>query len=176
MKTSSRRSPVEIAVAGYEALLRELRAGPQTRLPPERELAKRWGVSQAAVNRAAHQLVAAGRLRREGYKLAAVSSEGATLTGSRIVVLTHRALRFPGLGAEAAHRGVQVEELFYIGRDTLRGHLREAAARRVDGIITRLSDGGWEWDSEMAEFDRLRIPCVVCEEAPQGGARVARRG
>ncbi len=173
MKTSSRRSPVEIAVAGYETLLRELRADPQTRLPPERELAKRWEVSQAAVNRAAHQLVAAGRLRREGYKLAPMPTGGVTLTGSRIVVLTHRALRFPGLASEAALRGVQVEELFYIGRDSLRRYLREAAAKRVDGVIMRLSDGGWEWDAETAEFDRLRIPCVVCEEAPQSLAMAA---
>ena len=172
MKKTSPRSPVEMALARYETLLRTARSGPQARLPSERELAQLWGLSQAAVNRAALQLVAAGRLRREGYKLLPVAAEGSSLLGARIALITQRALCFPGIASEAAHRGAQLEEWHHMGRDTLRHHLREAATRRMDGVIMRLSDGGWEWDAELAELDRLRIPCVVCEEAPTGLAFV----
>ena len=66
MKISTQRSPVEIAIAGYKALLAEARPGTREKLPTERELAERWKLSQAAVNRAASKLMAAGRLRREG--------------------------------------------------------------------------------------------------------------
>ena len=170
MKISAQRSPVEMAIAGYEALLVDARSGDWEKLPTERELAERWKLSQAAVNRAASQLVAAGRLRREGYKLVPAGPEGATIMGARVAVLTHRTLCFPGLEAEAARLGIHLEELFFSGRDTLRNDLRKAASRRVDGVVMRLSEGGWEWDAEMAEFNRFGIPCVVCDEAPAGHA------
>ena len=134
-----------------------------------------WKVSQSAVNRAALRLIAAGRLRRAGYKLmpAAARMETVALAGARLAVLTHRIARFAGLAEEAARRGVQVEELYYIGRDTFHHNLRLAAQQRFDGVIFLLSEGGWEWDNEAAEFDRLKIPYVVCEEAPLGHNLVA---
>lgn len=173
MPNPPRRRPVETALAAYEALLRQAsKTGSVGPLPSERELATRWDLSSAAVNRAATRLIAAGRLRREGYKLLPLPSATEAFTGARILILTHRAMRFPGIAVEAPHKGMQIEERFYIGRDTLRHHLREAAAQRVDGVIMRLSDGGWEWDAEVAQLERLRIPCVVCEEAPPGIALV----
>ena len=170
MKTPGIHRPTEIALAGYESLIREASDRPSTVFPPEKELAMRWEVSQAAVNRAALRLIAAGRLRRSGYKLMPVPSVLGTvsLAGARLAVLTHRVGRLPSLAEEAARRGVQVEEIFYIGRDSLRHHLRLAAQKRVDGVIFHLCEGGWEWDNETAEFDRLKIPWVVAEEAPPG--------
>ena len=175
MKTLGIHRPTEIALAGYEGLIREAQDRPSTVFPPEKELAMRWKVSQSAVNRAALRLIAAGRLRRSGYKLmpAATVLGAATLGGARETVLTHRLARFPALAEEAARRGVQVEEILYIGRDSLRHHLRLAAQKRSDGVIFHLHLSGWEWDNETAEFDRLKIPCVVAEEAPPGPNLVA---
>ncbi len=167
MKVPSKRRPVDVALIGYEDLMRN---GAAAVFPPEKELARRWSVSQAAVNRAALRLIAAGRLRRLGYKLmpAATDPGSVTLSGARLAVLTHRVDRFTGIAEEASRRGVQVEELSFVGRDTLRHNLRLAAQKRVDGVIFLLSEGAWEWDTETADLDRLRIPYVVCEEAPPG--------
>jgi len=171
MKTPSQHRPVDLALMGYEVLIRDQRGRPSAVFPSEQELALRWGVSQSAVNRAAQRLIAAGRLRRQGYKLmaAAANTDAATLAGAHIAVLTHRTARFVGLAEEATRRGVKVEEIFCIGRDTFHHNLRLAAQNRLDGVIFRLlGESGWEWDNEAAEFDRLRIPYVVCEEAPPG--------
>ena len=171
MKIPARHRPVDIALAGYENLIREVQGRPSSAFPPEKKLAMRWSVSQSAVNRAALRLIAAGRLRRTGYKLTPVATEAGavTLAGARLAVLTHRTARFSGLAEEAARRGVQVEEIFCLGRDAFHHNLRLAAQQRLDGVIFRLlSVGGWEWDNEAAEFDRLNIPYVVCEEAPPG--------
>ena len=171
MKTAAGHRPVDIALTGYEHLIRQMHGRSSTAFPAEKELASRWGVSQSAVNRAALRLIAAGRLRRLGYKLtpAAADADSGTLAGTRLAVLTHRTARLVGLAEEATRRGVQVEEIFCIGRDTFHHHLRLAAQKRLDGVIFRLlSESGWEWDNEAAEFDRLRIPYIVCEEAPPG--------
>ncbi|HEX3731283.1 MAG TPA: LacI family DNA-binding transcriptional regulator [Opitutaceae bacterium] len=171
MKVARDARPVEIAISGYEALHET--QGSSVPLPSERELAARWSLSPSAINRAAQRLIAAGRLRRTGYKLYAVPREFATLAGARIAVLTHRTDRFPSLSADAAARGAQIEEMHYIGRDTLRAHLRLAAERRCQGVIFNLSGTGWEWDAETKEFSRLRIPYVVCGEAPAGHSQIA---
>lgn len=171
MKTPARDRPVGKALAGYDALSESQKSsGP---LPSERELASRWGVSASAVNRAAQRLIATGRLRREGYRLFHVPGETSKIAGARIAVVTHRADSFPGLSLEAAARGVHVEELYYIGRDTMRAKLHLAAERRFDGVIASLSDTGWEWDAEAKHFDDLRIPCVFCGEAPASRSVVA---
>ncbi|HTT56652.1 MAG TPA: LacI family DNA-binding transcriptional regulator [Opitutaceae bacterium] len=171
MKTASRQRPVDLALSGYERLLRDQQGRTSAVFPSELELALRWGVSQSAVNRAAQRLIAAGRLRRQGYKLmpAAANTEAGSLTGARLVVITHPTARLTTLPEEATRRGVTVEEIFCNGRDIFRHNLRLAAQDRVDGVIFRLlGESGWEWDNEVAEFDRLRIPYVVCEEAPPG--------
>ena len=166
---------MDIALASYESLIRDGRTNTTTVLPTEKELAHRWGVSQSAVNRAALRLIGAGQLRRAGYKLmpAATDREAVTLAGTRLAVLTHRIDRFAGLPEEASRRGVQMEELLFVGRDTLRHNLRLVAQKRFDGVIFLLSEGGWEWDDETAEFDHLKVPYVVCEEAPPGHNLVA---
>jgi hypothetical protein len=159
-------------LAGFEALLADRSPTLREHLPSERELAARWGLSQAAVNRAAAQLIAAGRVRREGYRLFPLAGEGPGSLGARIIALSHRTLRFPGLPAEAARLGLRLEERFFLGRDSLRQHLVETAAS-ADAVIMRLGEGGWEWDVEHAEFGRRRVPCIVCDEAPDGVSLVA---
>ncbi|TVR48500.1 MAG: hypothetical protein EA425_14255 [Puniceicoccaceae bacterium] len=161
-------SPVELALQRYEVLVGQAMATPRNRLPSERELSARWGLSHAAVNRAAHRLLAAGRLRREGYRLFPVPHEETLPLGSKIVVLSPRPLRFPGLSVEASRQGFQFEEKVFEGRDELRHHLLAAAADGVKGIIMGLSDSGWEWDAEQDELKRRHIACVVCDEAPAG--------
>ena len=168
MKTNAVLRPVDKALAGYEGLIRQAEGRRGQPFPTEKVLAAEWGVSQAAVNRAALRLIAAGRLRREGYKLLPVAATTVSLVGARVAVLSHRSVRFPGIAEEAARRGVRVEELFFIGRDTLRNALQKTIQHRFDAVITRITDNGWEWDAEAAEFDRLRIPYVVAEEAPAG--------
>ncbi len=168
MKTQAVLRPVDKALAGYETLIRQAEGRRGQPFPTEKVLAAQWGVSQAAVNRAALRLIAAGRLRREGYKLLPVAATTVSLVGARLAVLSHRSARFPGIAEEAARRGVRVEEFFFIGRDTLRNALQKALQHRFDGVIMRLTDSGWEWDNEAAELDRLRIPSVVAEEAPAG--------
>lgn len=173
MKTNAVLRPVDKALAGYENLIRQAEGRRGQPFPTEKVLAAEWGVSQAAVNRAALRLIAAGRLRREGYKLLPVAATSVSLVGARLAVLSHRATRFPGIAEEAARRGVRVEEFFFIGRDTMRNALQKAVQHRYDGVIMRITDNGWEWDTEAAEFDRLRIPYVVAEEAPAGHNLVA---
>ena len=168
MKTNAVLRPVDKALAGYEALIRQAEGRRGQPFPTEKVLAAQWGVSQAAVNRAALRLIAAGRLRREGYKLLPVAATSVSLVGARVAVLSHRSVRFPGIAEEAARRGVRVEEFYFIGRDTLRNALQKAIQHRFDAVITRITDNGWEWDAEAAEFDRLRIPYVVAEEVPSG--------
>ncbi|HLP08007.1 MAG TPA: LacI family DNA-binding transcriptional regulator, partial [Opitutaceae bacterium] len=168
MKTNAVLRPVDKALAGYEGLIRQAEGRRGQPFPTEKVLAAEWGVSQAAVNRAALRLIAAGRLRREGYKLLPVAATTVSLVGARLAVLSHRSVRFPGIAEEAARRGVRVEEFFFIGRDTLRNALQKAIQHRFDAVVTRITDSGWEWDNEAAEFDRLRIPYVVAEEAPAG--------
>jgi DNA-binding LacI/PurR family transcriptional regulator len=168
VKTQAVLRPVDKALAGYENLIRQAEGKRGQPFPTEKVLAAEWGVSQAAVNRAALRLIAAGRLRREGYKLLPVAATTVSLVGARLAVLSHRAVRFPGIAEEAARRGVRVEEFYYIGRDTLRNALLKVIQHRYDGVITRATDSDWEWDTEMAELDRLRIPYVVAEEAPAG--------
>ena len=168
MKTNAVLRPVDKALAGYEALIRETEGRRGHPFPTEKILAAQWEVSQAAVNRAALRLIAAGRLRREGYKLLPVASTSVSLVGARLAVLSHRAVRFPGIAEEAARRGVRVEEFFFIGRDTMRNALQKVIQHRFDGVIMRITDSGWEWDTEAAEFDRLRIPYVVGEECLPG--------
>lgn len=163
-----RRSPVEFALQHYEKLLEKALASPRDRLPSERELATGWGLSQAAVNRAAQRLLAAGRLRREGYRLFPVPEEDALPLGAKILVLTPRDLRFPGLPADAAKLGMGMEERFFLGRDELRQHLQAAAEGGVDGVLMCLGDNGWEWDAEHGELERRHVACVVCDEAPLG--------
>ena len=161
-------SPVELALRHYERLLEKALASPRDRLPSERELATRWSLSQAAVNRAAQRLLAAGRLRREGYRLFPVPEETTLPLGAKIVVLTQRDLRFPGLPAEAARLGFQAEARFFLGRDELRQNLQSAGDGGVTGIIMSLGDSGWEWDAEHGELERRQVACVVCDEAPAG--------
>lgn len=168
MKTDAVLRPVDKALAGYESLIRQAEGRRGQPFPTEKILAAQWGVSQAAVNRAALRLIAAGRLRREGYKLLPVAATTVSLVGARLAVLSHRSVRFPGIAEEAARRGVRVEEFYFIGRDTLRNALQKAVQHRYDGVIMRITDSGWEWDNEAAELDRLRIPYVVSEEAPAG--------
>ncbi len=168
MKTNAVLRPVDKALAGYEALIREAEGRRGHPFPTEKILASQWEVSQAAVNRAALRLIAAGRLRREGYKLLPVASTAVSLVGARVAVLSHRVTRFPGIPEEAARRGVRVEEFFFIGRDTMRNALQKVIQHRFDGVIMRITDSGWEWDNEAAEFDRLRIPYVVGEECLPG--------
>ncbi len=168
MKTNAVLRPVDKALAGYENLIRQAEGRRPQPFPTEKVLASEWGVSQAAVNRAALRLIAAGRLRREGYKLLPVAATTVSLVGARVAVLSHRSVRFPGIAEEAARRGVRVEELFFIGRDTLRNGLQKVLQHRFDGVIMRITDSGWEWDNEVAELDRLSIPYVVAEEAPPG--------
>jgi len=168
VKTQAVLRPVDKALAGYENLIRQAEGKRGQPFPTEKVLAAEWGVSQAAVNRAALRLIAAGRLRREGYKLLPVAATTVSLVGARLAVLSHRAMRFPGIAEEAARRGVRVEEFYYIGRDTLRNALQRVIQHRYDGVITRVTDSDWEWDSETAELDRLRIPYVIAEEAPSG--------
>jgi DNA-binding LacI/PurR family transcriptional regulator len=166
-----RRSPVELALKHYGQLLSQALATPRDRLPSERELAARWGLSQAAVNRAAQRLLAAGRLRREGYRLFPVPDEHALPLGAKIVALTQRDLRFPGLSAEAVRLGLHMEERFFLGRDELRQHLQAAAAEEgMHGVLMSLGDSGWEWDSELEELERRQVACVVCDEAPSGAS------
>ena len=165
---SPRGSPVELALRHYEELLSKAVASPRDRLPSERELATFWELSQAAVNRAAQRLIAAGRLRREGYRLFPVPDEDVLPLGAKIVVLTPRDLRFPGLPAEAARIGFQLQERFFLGRDEFRQNLQTAAEGGVEGVIMNLGDSGWEWDAEHAELERRHIACVVCDEAPPG--------
>ena len=155
-------------MTGYEALLAAAGAGAAKKLPSERQLAEQWEVSQAAVNRAAARLIATGRLRREGYALYAVHRERASVQGARVVFLTHRNCRYHGMVEAAALRGVRAEERFFVGRDSLRQQLRRAVADKVDGVVFRLSDGGWEWDAEAAEMAERGVACVVGEEAPAG--------
>lgn len=168
MKTNAVLRPVDKALAGYEALIRQAEGKRGHPFPTEKVLAAEWGVSQAAVNRAALRLIAAGRLRREGYKLLPVAATSVSLVGARLAVLSHRSVRFPGIAEEAARRGVRVEEMFFIGRDTLRNGLQKCLQHRFDAVVTRITDSGWEWDNETAELDRLRIPYVVAEEVPAG--------
>lgn len=165
--------PVSLALSGYRKLLEKAGEKPTEKLPSERALASQWGLSHAAVNRAATQLIAQGRLRRVGYALYPMAYSPDALGGARIAVLTHRSRRFAGLTAEAARRGVAVTERFYVGRDSLRLQLRGVIDERFDGVIFRLSDGGWEWDAEAEELDRLGIPFVVAEIAPNGTAVAA---
>ncbi len=168
MKTNSALHPVDKALAGYEALIREAEGHRPLPFPTEKTLAAQWAVSQAAVNRAALRLIAAGRLRRDGYKLLPVASTSISLVGARLAVLAHRATRFPGIPEEAARRGVRAEEFFFIGRDTMRNALQKVLQHRFDAVVMRITDSGWEWDNEAAEFDRLRIPYVVGEECMPG--------
>ncbi len=165
-------SPVELALRHYEKLLGAALASPRDRLPSERELAALWKLSQASVNRAAQRLIAAGRMRREGYRLFPVPEENALPLGAKIVVLTPRDQRFPGLPAEGARLGFQLEERFFLGRDEFRQNLQTAVEESAKGVIMNLGDSGWEWDAEHAELERRHIACVVCDEAPPGLALV----
>ena len=167
-------SPVELALRHYEKLLGAALASPRDRLPSERELAALWKLSQASVNRAAQRLIAAGRMRREGYRLFPVPEENALPLGAKIVVLTPRDQRFPGLPAEGARLGFQLEERFFLGRDEFRQNLQTAVEESAKGVIMNLGDSGWEWDAEHAELERRHIACVVCDEAPPGLALVTR--
>lgn len=164
--------PVERAAEGYEALIRQASGRKAEPFPPERVLAERWGVTQAAVNRAAQRLLAAGVLRRVGYKLMPVAAEEVKLAGAKVAMLTHRAERLAGIADEAARRGVQLVELDFIGRDAFRHGLRTVIQRRYDGLLLRLPSSHWEWDAEFAELSRLRIPYVICEECPAGHSMV----
>ena len=166
VKPESSPRPVDVALAGYEALLGKAGRGTTRKLPSERALAAEWKVSQAAVNRASAQLIATGRLRREGYALFPAASGRIGARAARVVVLTHRSCRFAGLLDEANGRGINVEERFFVGRDSLRQQLRKAIEDHVDGVIFRLSDGGWEWDVEAAEMEVRGIAYVVGEEVP----------
>lgn len=147
---------------------------PRSRLPSERKLAALWGLSQAAVNRASQRLLAAGRLRREGYRLFPVPEENTLPLGAKILVLSQRDLRFPGLAPEAARLGLHMEERLFVGRDELRQHLQAAAAEEgVRGVIMGLGESGWEWAPEHAQLEHRQIACVVCDEAPTNASLVA---
>jgi DNA-binding LacI/PurR family transcriptional regulator len=173
MKTRAELKPVAHAIDNFEDLIRQYASKRSTPLPAERELAKRWNLSASAVNRAATQLIGAGRLRRDGYKLHVVPGDAGMISGAVVSVITHRADRMPGIVEEGAMRSIKVSENFFVGRDSLRNQLRRAIDARVDGIIMSQSDSGWEWDAEMAELARLNIPCIICEEAPAGISLVA---
>ena len=173
MSSTPAPRPVSIALANYTRLLESALKKPSEKLPSERQLAALWGLSQASVNRAAFQLIAQGRLRRMGYGLYPVPLRQDMLSDARIAVLTHRGRRFSGITVEAARRGVVISERFYVGRDTLRRQLNAVIKERFDGVVFRLSDSGWEWDAEASEMDRLGIPFVAAELAPQGMAVAA---
>lgn len=173
MSSEASERPVNIAINHYLNLLETAIKTPKVKLPSERTLARRWGLSQAAVNRAAGHLIAQGRMRRQGYGLYPLPRPAHHLRHSRVVVLTHRDRRFTGIADDAAELGIQLEERFFVGRDSLRQELRTAIDQRIDGVIFRLSDGGWEWDEEAAEMNRLGIPFIVAEVAPQGVAMAA---
>lgn len=157
-------SPVDLAEIKLSELMaaHDPRAG---RLPSERQLAKEWGLSQAAVNRAVQRFLAAGTLRRKGYRLEPGEVQNAGPARS-VVVLTHRSHRYPLLDAQAAALGLKISERFYVGRDALRSQLWKAIEAGADAVVMRLTDGGWEWDEEAAALAAARIPLIVGEPAP----------
>ncbi len=173
MKTQSSLRPVARAIEQFEELLRQHGLKRGSPLPAEKELSERWGLSQSSVNRAAHRLIALGRLRREGYRLFAVGASADSVAGAKVYVITHKMDRLQGIVEEGAQKGVEVRECFFVGRDAVRQHLQRAIAERADGVIFRQSDAGWEWDAEVAAMDKLNIPCIVAQEAPDGLAMVA---
>lgn len=168
MKTSAEHKPVSRAIEYFEELSRRYAGKRNQPLPTETELARKWNLSSSAVNRAAHQLIGAGKLRREGYKLYTTDGRTDNLAGARVMFIAHRSLRVTGLVEEAAQRGVEIRTASVLGSDSMRHHLLEAIRTHVDGVILRLSDSNWDWNAEMAELDRLNIPCVIGEEAPDG--------
>ena len=173
MKTSAEHKPVAKAVELFEELARSYANRRNQPLPTETELARRWGLSQSAVNRAAHQLIGSGRLRREGYKLFATDAHSESVAGARVTILVHRSVRLAGIVEEAALRGVEIRHAPILGKDSLRHHLQEAMRSHVDGVIMHPPDADWEWDAQLAELDRMNIPCVVWNEAAPGASIVA---
>jgi DNA-binding LacI/PurR family transcriptional regulator len=172
MKTPAEHKPVSRAIEYFEELSRRYASKRNQPLPTETELARKWNLSSSAVNRAAHQLIGAGKLRREGYKLYSTDVRTDNIAGARVMFIAHRSLRANVVIEEAAQRGVEIKLAPILGIDSMRHHLLEAIRTHVDGVILRLSDSNWDWDAEMAELDRLNIPCVVGEEAP-GGVSIA---
>jgi DNA-binding LacI/PurR family transcriptional regulator/biotin operon repressor len=162
-------SPVEQAGGKFAELLASAGAG---RLPSERQLAREWGISQAAVNRAAQRLIASGVLQRKGYRL--LPGEVREVRSSiSVAVLTHRSHRYPMLEPLAASLGLRTTELYYVGRDTLRSQLRKVIGSGADAVVMGMTDGGWEWDAEAAALAAARIPLIVGEPAPADHAMVA---
>lgn len=158
-------SPVRAATTKFNELLAGLDPA-VVRLPSERHLSRVWGISQAAVNRAAQQLIAAGLLRRSGYRLFR-GEASPTSTNIAVAVLTHRSHRYPFLETISASLGIETREFFYVGRDNLRALLRRVLDEGFDAVVMRMTDGGWEWDDEAAEFAVRRIPLIIGEPAPQ---------
>ncbi len=172
-KNSSRKhltSPVEQAGAKFGELLGGLAPG-AGRLPSERQLAREWGISQAAVNRAAQRLIASGVLQRRGYRLLPGTVREVRSSIS-VAVLTHRSHRYRMLEPLASSMGLKTTELYYVGRDTLRAQLRKVIESGADAVVMRMTDGGWEWDAEAAALAEARIPLIVGEPAPAGHAMV----
>jgi DNA-binding LacI/PurR family transcriptional regulator len=165
MKTPADHKPVSRAIENFEELIRRYAGKRNQALPTETGLARKWNLSSSAVNRAAHQLIGAGKLRREGYKLFINDNRSESIAGAHVMFIAHRSARVSGMIEEAALRGVEIKEAAVLGSDSMRRHLHEAIRAHVDGVIMRLADSGWEWDAEMAELDRLNIPCVVGEES-----------
>lgn len=163
-------SPVEQALAHFAELLAGAVPG-EGRLPSERQLARTWGISQAAVNRAAQRLIASGALQRKGYRLMPGEVRDARPAAS-VVVLTHRSHRYRMLEPLASSLGLKTTELFYVGRDTLRSQLWKVIESGADAVVMRMTDGGWEWDAEAAALAAARIPLIVGEPAPAGHAMV----
>lgn len=163
-------SPVEQALAHFAELLAGAAPG-AGRLPSERHLARTWGISQAAVNRAAQRLIASGALQRKGYRLLPGEVREAQPAAS-VAVLTHRSHRYKMLEPLASGLGLKTTELYYVGRDTLRSQLRKVIESGADAVVMRMTDGGWEWDAEAAELAAARIPLIVGEPAPAGHAMV----
>lgn len=162
-------SPVDQALAHFAELLA---ASPGAgRLPSERQLARTWGISQAAVNRAAQRLLASGALQRKGYRLLPGNVKDARPAAS-VVVLTHRSHRYRMLETLAAPLGLKTTEFYYVGRDTLRSQLSRVIESGADAVVMRMTDGGWEWDTEAAALAAARIPLIVGEPAPAGHAMV----
>ncbi len=138
---------------GLHRMISELRPG--ARLPSERDLAAQLGVGRTVINRAIRELVGAGTLRREGYKLFLAEVPGERPLDVALVGPDEALLRpAQQLSAEMGAAAVVV-----VAEENLhRKALLDLLEHRPDGVLN------W-YDRHLdvlVQIEARGVPVIVC--------------
>ncbi len=132
---------------------------PGVRVPSARELAAHFGVGRMRMHLVMKQLIGAGLVRKEGYRLTRAKAE--VPTAERITLFTSEPDHVAPAVATARAFGVDLKVVCQSEPSSLRRELLQLKPGSTGGILSWYHRGL----DILSELDRQRVPVVACGHA-----------